>query len=259
MLLVVGVDGLGYYNLRGNLKPYFTFLSKLSEKYNTVKIKLDIGCSPINWTRIFSGQTLRKYTSYLTPVNPQKTKWRLIRRDELPVKFIWETHPDTVAINIPVVLPPISNIPDFKPVRYGIPLYINEFLEEIDKVKEAALKYLRKNKNVLCVFSTVDRLLHITANPIKYAKILFPLDGAIKTLITEALERNYHFIIVSDHGMQRISNELEGEFHLRTDIPGIRNIVKNIHQHDSFALYISNLDDYPQKLTDIYWIMRSHL
>jgi len=256
-LIVLGIDGLGYTNLTQHQKQFLPRLNKLCETYTCTSIPLDVAISPRNWTRIFSGQDLKWYNLFIKPVD--NINYRLIRRHELPVKFIWEKYPDMIVINAPVVIPPICRNTEFKPVAYGLPLSYYEAWRELNQVRRHTLKALDTNKPIISVTTVFDRILHITGNEATIKKICIELDEVIHQIIEKAIQNKYNWIIISDHAMKRVSSDTEGKTAPRHDMPYIKTVTKAIHGHDENSLFISNLPDKPTSLTHVYQIIEREL
>ena len=258
-LIILGIDGLGYDNLRTRQKQYFPNINKLCESYNCVRIPLDIAISPRNWTRIFSGVDLKWYNLFIKQVDKDRDIWRLIKREELPVNYIWDYHPDMTVINAPVVIPPICRNTEFKPVGYGMPLTYYEMWSELNQVRRCTLKALDEHKNIISVITIFDRIMHITGRKQDIKKLSIELDEVARQIINKAIEYKYNWIIVSDHGMRRISDEEVGAIAPRHDMPYIKTVTKAIHEHDENSLYISNLPEKPNSLTEVYNIILKHI
>jgi len=252
--LVIGIDGLGYDNLIKQFSKYMTALCRLCRKHTCIRIPLDVATSPRNWVRIFAGVDLPWYNLYITQITDDR--WRLVRRYELPVKFIWDIHTDMVVINAPVVCPPYCKNTGFRPVAYGMGFTIDEWISEINSVTLHARMNLSLDKNVVACYTVVDRMLHVTAYRPIIEKVLTALDMAVANLIALASRRNYRWIIVSDHGMKRTSPFVHGTVAPRHDMPYIRTVLRAVHQHDSNALLITNVKGAKvKKLTDVYKLM----
>ena len=93
-LVVVGIDGLGWRMLEGVLRDYMPNLTQLCQRYRYIKLTVDDAVSPRIWVRAFSGVDLPNYRLYITKVSGDK--WRLIKRQELPVRFVWEEFPKSL-------------------------------------------------------------------------------------------------------------------------------------------------------------------
>ena len=257
-LVVIGIDGLGYTNLMNFPGMWMPNLRRLCRENLCLKIDLDAAISPRNWVRVFSGVDLKWYNLYikLDRIENGVDKWRLITRDELPVKFIWDLYPDLVVINAPVVIPPITKNSEFQPVGYGLPFTFFEWFKEIQEVRKHTLKAIRNEQNVIAVFTVIDRMLHITAKEDVVKRIAIELDEAVRIIIEEARARGYAWIIVSDHGMKRTTQEVEGSVTPRHDMPWIRTVTKAIHDHSNDALYITNTGIGISRLEDVFSVMR---
>ena len=253
-LLVIGVDGLGYDSLKVHLGQHMPFTYWLSTARTCCRIKLKMAVSPRNWTLIFSGRDLKWYTLYIKRVHGDR--WRLIKRWELPVVFIWDEFPDMVVINAPVVIPPVCKNTGFKPIAYGLGYTVFEWLKEINDIRYYALKAVESNSDVIAVFTVIDRMLHITANEKVIRRVCVELDEVIRQLVATAEKKKYKWIIISDHGMRRISPDIQGNIAPRHDMPFIRTVTKAIHGHSDNALYISNTGIHVKSLQDVYRIMR---
>ena len=249
-LLVVGIDGLGFDNLTQWLGRWMPYTYSLTTKYYTRRIPLEIAISPRNWTLIFSGKALDWYRLYVKPVG--NGRWRLIRRWELPVRFIWDMYPDMVVINAPVVCPPVCKNTGFRPVAYGMHFTVPEWLTEIRQVTDHAVKALNAGKNTVACYLVVDRMLHVTADEGVIAKVCRELDNAVMGLHRLAVQKGYRWVIVSDHGMRRKSPEKYGSVAPRHDMPYIRTVTKAVHEHSPDALYISNIDCRVEGLQDVF-------
>lgn len=260
-LIVIGIDGLGYSNLMHWPGQCMQNLRRLCKQYTCCRINLDVAISPRNWVRIFAGIDLKWYNLYIKKDRVVKgvDYWRLIRRIELPVKFIWDIYRDLVVINAPVVIPPIVRNSDFKPIEYGLPFNFYEWMREVSEVRRHALKAIRDNDSVIAVFTVIDRMLHITADDKVVRRVSIELDEAVRILVEEAVKRNYYFIIISDHGMKRVNKEVHGSIAPRHDMPYIRTVTKAIHEHEENALYISNTGISVKKLEDVFFVMKKIL
>lgn len=257
-ILVLGLDGLGYENLRIHHQKNLPSLNKLCDSNTCVKLKLDVGISCRNWVRIFSGVDLKWYNLYIKQIDKERDVWRLIKRSELPVEFIWDLYPDMIVINAPVVIPPICRNTGFKPVGYGMPLTYFEMWRELNGVRRHTLKALETGKPIVSVITIFDRLLHIAGGE-NIVRLTIELDEVVRMIIDKAIQYGYNWIIVSDHGMKRISSEDRGVVAPRHDMPYIKTVTKAIHEHDDTSLFISNLDVKPNTLIDVYGIIKQNL
>jgi len=251
-IVIIGIDGLGYKYFTSMFKNYMPNLARLADEYGLYVIDVETAISPRNWVKIFAGKDLPWYNLYIKRVRDDQ--WRLIRYDELGVKFIWDFFPQIIYINVPVVLPPVSNVSDFRPVAYGLPYTFFEAWREINTVRFCARKYLEQDRDVICCFTWVDRYLHINRPNMSLYRLLHEMDEVIRQLVELATD----FIIVSDHGMKLVRNEPAGEIKPRHDMPYIRTVTKAIHDHDTDALFISSLKVRPQRLEDVFTIMLNY-
>jgi len=253
-LLVIGVDGLGWFNLHGELAQWMTFTRRLCQTRNCVKVRVKWGFSPRNWTLMFSGVDLPWYRKYVKPAGGDR--WRLVRRDELPVRFIWDERPDIVVVNVPVVIPPLCLRTRFRPVAYGLPYTFYEWWREVNEVRRHSLTHLKRGENLIACFTVIDRMYHITAKRGTIQRISMELDEVIRQMVTLAERKGYHWMIVSDHGMRRMSEEEVGRVVPRHDMPYIRTVVKAIHEHEPHAIFISSFKWEVKSLHDVYRAIR---
>ena len=240
-LLILGIDGLGYDNLTQYFRDYLPNLNRLCRDNLCLRIELDDAVSPRNWVRIFSGVDLPWYRLYVVPtyVKDGVVHYRVVTRNDLPVKFIWDYFDDIVVINAPITTPTFSKNTDFKCVGYGMPLTFVEWNRELQQVTQHALSAIRSNRDTIAVYTLVDRMLHVTAKHNILNFILRRLDLAVAAIIREAEQRGYRWIIISDHGMRRISSEESGSIAPRHDMPWMKTVTKRIHDHSNDALYIT--------------------
>jgi len=256
-LLVFGIDGLGYDNALQHFRQYMPNLNRIARENYCKRIELDVAISPRNWVRIFSGRDLEWYNLYVKRVRDDV--WRLIKVNELGVRFIWDEFPGLVVINAPVVIPPVCKNTDFRPVQYGLPFTWFEAWRELNGIRRSTLQAIRQGRSVIAVTTVVDRMLHITGNERVIRRLLIELDEVVRQVVERSRERGYSFIIVSDHGMRRISGESQGQIVPRHDMPHIRTVVKAIHAHSSDALYISSIGIEVNSLLDVYRVIRQAL
>lgn len=261
MLLFLGIDGLGPNVLKNMYKEYLPFLNMLSEKYWYSEIKVADACSPKLWTEMFSGTYLSWYRIYITPgdvVNGVQ-RWRLVRRDELPVKFIWEEKPNVVVINAPVLTPPVCLNTAFEPVAYGFPMALTEWIREISGVEKHTLAAINNNRNVISVITSLDRALHVTAVKLEVKTVLTRIDKAVERIISKAEEKGYKWIIASDHDMYRVSKEEKAIVTKHPDLPYLPSLQTYIHRHDNTALAITNIGRKLRSHKEIYLAIKENV
>jgi len=260
-LLILGIDGLGYDNLTQHFRDYLPNLNRLCRDNLCLRIELDDAISPRNWVRIFSGVDLPWYRLYVVPayVKDGVIHYRVVTRNDLPVRFIWDYFDDLVVINAPITTPTFSKNTDFKCVGYGMPLTFEEWNEELKLVTEHALKAIRTNRDTIAVYTVIDRMLHVTAKHSVIKYIMSRLDIAVTTIVREAEQRGYRWIIISDHGMKRVSSDETGSIAPRHDMPWMKTVTKRIHDHSNDALYITNTGYRIQKLEDVFHVAYSIL
>ena len=140
-----------------------------------------------------------------------------------------------------------------------MPLTFAEWEKELEGVTMCALKAIQSNMDTIAVYTVVDRMLHVTARRNIVSFIMKKLDQAVAAIIDEAEQRGYRWIIISDHGMKRVSSDESGSIAPRHDMPWMKTVTKRIHDHSNDALYITNTGYRIQKLEDVFHVAFSIL
>ena len=142
-----------------NLDILPTIKSLLDKGYVITKTFVDF--DPVHsapcWTTIFSGVHPKKHKHlnfFKVPLYGKIrglrrfVKPRLLRREDIPVKFIWDELSEegyrAYALNIPFVYPPYSFGTKFRGSHYGLALTEDELMMEIQELTSKALQILKK-------------------------------------------------------------------------------------------------------------------
>ena len=198
-LMVIGIDAADWKMIKPNLKelPNFAALMKAgSFKTITVPDKEAILSPPI-WCSMFSGKTQKEHGHKKYVVNN-----KLQTREDIKVDFIWDVLDkkgiETVALQVPFVMPPYNFNCDYKPVGYGACYDLNELAEDTDAIFFKSLEILKKKKPkvFIVVFSALDRIQHFHWGEPLVLSWYQKMDKILGVL------RNYteKLIIISDHG-----------------------------------------------------------
>ncbi len=196
-MLVVGIDGATWKVIDSNLHDLPTFAKlKKEAKCSTITLAQK-PWSPSVWCSMFSGKTPEEHGHKDFVQNG-----RLVRREDIPVQFIWDIlHAVGIPVkvlNVPFVIPPYCFNIRFEPVAQGLPIEEHELLEEIQTVTSEALEVLSSNKPELfiVVYTALDRLSHLHWGE----PILIDYYKKIDAALGQLLEHDEEFIVISDHG-----------------------------------------------------------
>jgi len=245
--LVLGIDALGYKYFKRFAEKELEVLSRFPCR----KLVQDHPAwSPRMWVLYFSGADLRWYGKYVVPLDD--SNWRLVRREELPVKFVWDYDPNIVVVNVPVVLPPICRNTGFRPVCSGVPVTPSECIKEINGVKHAVKNGLARTGKVCAVFTWVDRMVHIHWYDETIRNLLRYFNVALREILSVAKR----WIIVSDHDMRVKDLSSNVKVEQRRDIPFLRNISYPKAEHDLDPIFISNMPFEVKSIYDVFGVVK---
>jgi predicted AlkP superfamily phosphohydrolase/phosphomutase len=200
--LVLGIDGASWNVIKPNL-------SRLSNFAKLVRIgrpkELVLREKPISaaiWCGMFCGKTVEEHG------HAQYTRnGRIVKREDIPVKFIWDLLDDEIdvrVVNVPFVVPPYSFNVDFKPVGFGLPNTPKEWQEELQRVTETTKKLLSEGPDLLIsVFTFLDRVQHFHWGEPTVLEWYERIDEKLGDILWDTgllpSDKN-KLILISDHG-----------------------------------------------------------
>jgi len=196
-LLIIGIDAATWTVIKPNLSRLPNFKKLMEEgEYSSIYLKQK-PWSPEVWCSMFTGLLPEKHGHHDFVVND-----RIVKREDIKAEFIWdildENGVSVKALNIPFVVPPYNYNLDFKPVAQGVPVELDELLEEIEKVTAFALDVLNNNKPDLFIvaYTALDKLSHFHWGEDILVDFYEKIDIALGKLIAYDDE----VIVISDHG-----------------------------------------------------------
>lgn len=196
-MLVIGVDAATWDVIKPNLSMLPNFKKLVSEcKSKTIHLNQK-PWSPSVWCSMFSGKTPDEHGHH-----DFVRDGKIVSREDINVKFIWDILEragiSVKALNIPFVVPPYNFNVEFEPVANGVPVEMEELLEEIETVTNKALEVLRTQKPdvFIVAYTALDKLSHHHWGEPVLLECYKKVDAAIGKLIPFDTE----IIIISDHG-----------------------------------------------------------
>ncbi len=245
-MIIIGLDGATWKIIMKNIEDLKTIKSLMDRGYHgTIYLKYK-PLSPAIWTSMFSGISPRIHNHWDFIKNNS-----LVKRDDIPVKFIWEIlyekGYDVYVLNVPFIIPPYNFRVEFKPIGYGLPITEKECLDEINLITNKALEIIEKKPDLfIFVYTALDRYSHLHWGEKKLLDFYILIDKALSKIFN-----NYDgdYIIVSDHGFTDLNKARYKTLKRYDNIKG---------EHDIDAIYISNMNLNIQQPEDIFYIIKRY-
>ncbi len=245
-MIIIGLDGATWKVIDKNLDKLKT-IKFLKERYKWGTIYLKYKpLSPAIWTSMFSGVSpyIHNHWDF---VNGDK----LIKREDIPVEFIWDIlykkGYDVYVFNLPITIPTYNFNVDFKPIGYGLPITEEECILEIKSVTEKAMEILEKEFDLLIfVYTALDRYSHLNWNSDKLVMFYKMIDDSLGSIF-----KKYRgdFILISDHGFTDLESARIRTLKRYENIKG---------EHDIDAIYLTNLNVEINKPEDVFHILKEY-
>ncbi len=196
-MLVIGVDGATWDFIKPNIAQLPNF-KRLMEEGRSSTITLDQKpWSPSVWCSMFSGKTPEEHGHRDFVKDGQ-----VVSREDIKVDFLWDMLDrkgiSIKALNVPFIVPPYNYNLQFAPVAGGVPVEVDELLEEIEKVTQKAIDVLENEKPevFIAVYTALDKLSHLHWGEPIMLEYYKKVDAAMGKLT----EYDDEVIIISDHG-----------------------------------------------------------
>jgi len=168
----------------------------------------------------------------------------IVAREDIKVEFIWDKLDragiSVRVLNVPFIVPPYNFNVDFVPPANGVPVELEEILEEIEAVTAKALEVLENDKPevMIVAYTALDKLSHLHWGEPVLLEYYQKVDAAVGKL----LPYDDEIIIISDHGFcnydeapirtlpkKTPKGEIKGDHHPEAVLM-TRNIDFEIHQ-----------------------------
>ncbi len=195
-MLVIGIDSATWTVIKPNLSRLPNFKKLMEEgEYGSIYLKQK-PWSPEVWCSMFTGLKPEEHGHHDFVVDGE-----IVKREDIKADFIWDIlyrHGiDVRALNVPFVVPPYNFRVDFEPVAEGVPVDVEELLEEIEKVTEKAVEVLEEKPDLFIVaYTALDKLSHLHWGEPVLVDFYEKVDRAIGRLIPYDSE----ILVISDHG-----------------------------------------------------------
>jgi len=196
-MLIIGVDSATWDVILPNIDRLPNFKRLMEEgEYSTIHLNQK-PWSPEVWCSMFTGLLPEEHGHHDFVVDGE-----IVRREDINAEFIWDlldrAGVSVKALNVPFIVPPYNFNVDFTPVAGGVPVEVDELLEEIEKVTEKALEVLRNdNPEVFIVaYTALDKLSHLHWGEPVLVDFYERVDEAIGKL----LPYDDEVLVISDHG-----------------------------------------------------------
>jgi predicted AlkP superfamily phosphohydrolase/phosphomutase len=196
-MLIIGVDSATWDVILPNIDRLPNFKRLMEEgEYSTIHLNQK-PWSPEVWCSMFTGLTPEEHGHHDFVVDGE-----IVRREDIKAEFIWDlldrAGVSVKALNVPFIVPPYNFNVDFTPVAGGVPVEVDELLEEIEKVTEKALEVLRNDKPEVFIvaYTALDKLSHLHWGEPVLVDFYEKVDEAIGKL----LPYDDEVLVISDHG-----------------------------------------------------------
>jgi predicted AlkP superfamily phosphohydrolase/phosphomutase len=196
-MLIIGVDSATWDVILPNIDRLPNFKRLMEEgEYSTIHLNQK-PWSPEVWCSMFTGLLPEEHGHHDFVVDGE-----IVRREDINAEFIWDlldrAGVSVKALNVPFIVPPYNFNVDFTPVAGGVPVEVDELLEEIEKVTEKALEVLRNDKPEVFIvaYTALDKLSHLHWGEPVLVDFYERVDEAIGKL----LPYDDEVLVISDHG-----------------------------------------------------------
>lgn len=196
-MLVIGVDGATWGVINENIDELSNFQRMIKEgRKSTITLKQK-PWSPSVWCSMFCGKTPEEHGHH-----DFVKDGNIVSRRDIKVDFIWDMLNrggiSVKALNVPFIVPPYNYNISFAPIAGGVPVEVEELLEEIESVTQKALDVLKNEKPTvfILVYTALDKLSHLHWGEPIMLEYYKKVDEAIGRLV----EFDEEVIIISDHG-----------------------------------------------------------
>jgi len=196
-VLIIGIDSATWTVIKPNLSRLPNFKKLMEEgEYGSMYLKQK-PWSPEVWCSMFTGLLPEEHGHHDFVVNDE-----IVRREDIKAEFIWDildkAGVNVKALNVPFIVPPYNYNLEFQPVAGGVPVEVEELLEEIEKVTEKALDVLENDKPELFIvaYTALDKLSHLHWGEDILVEFYEKVDSAIGKL----LPYDDEVLVISDHG-----------------------------------------------------------
>ncbi|MEE8401480.1 MAG: alkaline phosphatase family protein [Candidatus Hydrothermarchaeaceae archaeon] len=196
-MLVIGVDGATWDVINENIDELSNFQRMMKEGRKSTITLEQKPWSPSVWCSMFCGKTPEEHGHH-----DFVKDGNIVSRRDIKVDFIWDMLNregiSVKALNVPFIVPPYNYNISFAPIAGGVPVEVEELLEEIESVTQKALDVLKNEKPTvfIVVYTALDKLSHLHWGEPIMLEYYKKVDEAIGRLI----EFDEEVIIISDHG-----------------------------------------------------------
>lgn len=202
-----GIDGATFRIIKPYLYALPTFKFLLNRFPHKELVAEEFAQSAPAWTTIFSGLSLEEHGHLDFVYPPGSPEGRLLKREDINATFIWEKLNDlgfsTGAMNIPVVVPPLSFNCNYIPYKGSLVTDKDEAMVELLQQKNVTMGHFlggHRPDFFSMVVTTLDRVQHFAWNDRKLVLSFYNIVDSFLNEFLRTVSDHADVLILSDHG-----------------------------------------------------------